>query len=93
MGGMFNSSTVSFDANNLYKGCGDDVYVAKLMSPSIGLNENYINNQLPVYPNPSDGKFTIEGEGEIVFYNALGEVMLTEKLNNKTSFRFTNIYI
>lgn len=83
VGGMFNSSLVSFDATTLFKGCGDDVFVAKLLGPVSGVKEEHMNDELLAYPNPSEGKFTIEAEGQIIFYNSLGEIVLTEKLNGK----------
>jgi len=86
VGGMFNSGSVSFDANTLFKGCGDDVFVAKLLGPVSDVTEEYLKDELLVYPNPSEGKFTIEAEGEIIFYNSLGEIVLTEKLHNKNDF-------
>jgi hypothetical protein len=86
IGGTFNSSMVTFDANTLFKGCGDDVFVAKLLGAVAGVNEEYLKDQLSVYPNPSEGKFTIEAEGQIIFYNSLGEIVLTEKLNGFNHF-------
>lgn len=86
VGGMFNSGSVSFDANTLFKGCADDVFVAKLLGPVSDVTEEYLKDELLVYPNPSEGKFTIEAEGEIIFYNSLGEIVLTEKLHNKNDF-------
>ncbi|MBK7818464.1 MAG: T9SS type A sorting domain-containing protein [Sphingobacteriaceae bacterium] len=41
---------------------------------------------LLAYPNPNEGKFIIEAEGQIIFYNSVGEIVLTEKLNIKTNF-------
>lgn len=80
IGGTFNSGMVSFGAHNVYKGCGDDVFVAKLQGPLVGINESYLENQLSLYPNPNTGSFVIEAEGEIFFYNVLGELVHTEKL-------------
>ncbi len=86
VGGMFNSGTVSFDAIMLFKGCGDDVFVARLSSPVTGVSEEFIKDQLSVFPNPTEGKFTMEADGELVFYNSLGEIVLSEKLNGKKQF-------
>lgn len=86
IGGMFNSSMVSFDASTLFKGCGDDVFVAKLLGPVSGIREDYIEGGLLAYPNPSEGNFTIEAEGQIIFYNSVGEIVLTENLNTKNNF-------
>lgn len=86
IGGMFNSSMVSFDASTLFKGCGDDVFVAKLLGPVSGIREDYIEGGLLAYPNPSEGNFTIEAEGQIILYNSNGEIVLTEKLKHKNNF-------
>jgi len=51
--------------------------VAQYTAP-LGINEISNNNSLTVYPNPSDGKFTIEEQGvrnkeQVEVYNMLGE--------------------
>jgi hypothetical protein len=49
-----------------------------------GLNEAKADNQLAVYPNPSNGKFTLEtkqtlsGKTEVVLYNMLGAKVATQ---------------
>jgi hypothetical protein len=83
VGGTFNSSMVTFDANTLFKGCGDDVFVAKLLGPVAGINEDFINDQLLVYPNPSEGKFFIEADGQIIVYNSLGKIILNKNLSSE----------
>lgn len=53
---------------------------------SIGINELQ-NNKLHVYPNPSEGIFSIEYAGTNLncsLYNALGQLVLTEKFASKT---------
>lgn len=89
VGGTFNSGSVSFGAYTVLKGCGDDVFVAKLQGPLVGMKEESIAKQIKLYPNPTSGKFTLAAEGQIVFYNALGEMILTEKLNNQNQFDFS----
>ena len=42
----------------------------------IGLNELTKQN-LKVYPNPSDGTFTVEGAKNLTIYNILGQIMAT----------------
>ncbi len=85
IGGTFNSGVVSFGAHNVLKGCGDDVFVAKLQGPLVGINEVYLNDQLSLYPNPNTGKFKVDGEGQIIFYNLLGEQVYNEKLNSESN--------
>ncbi len=80
IGGMFNSPSVVFGSTTVFKGCGDDVLVAKLMAPVSGINEWHNLEELSGYPNPTSGKFFVEGEGQILFYNTVGEMVLTKKL-------------
>jgi len=76
--GMFNSATVLFGTYTIFKGCGDDVFVAKLGS-TVGLSENNTTDILNVYPNPVNGILTVyitpnsPEQVEIIFFNALGQ--------------------
>lgn len=90
IGGMFNSGSVTFGPSTVLKGCGDDVLVAKILGPSVGIKEEHVSNQLTLYPNPTSGKFTIEEEGQILFYNMLGETILNKKPDNKNEFDFSS---
>lgn len=81
--GFFNSPSVSFGTSTVTKGCGDDVVVAKMTGPAVGIKEQYFSNQLCVYPNPSSGKFTIEADGKVEIYNILGETIVTKNLSGK----------
>lgn len=90
IGGTYNSALVTFGTSNISKGCGDDVFVAKLLGPAVGIKETIKEDQLKVYPNPSTGKFTVAAEGQIIFYNVLGEVVLTQKLNEQSQFDFSS---
>ena len=40
---------------------------------------------LVIYPNPNNGKFTVEGKGELTIYNALGEKIIFQTLLNKNT--------
>jgi hypothetical protein len=91
VGGVFNSGSVAFGAYTIFKGCGDDVFVAKLFAPLVaGVKEEYFAEAQAVYPNPTSGKFTIEGEGQIFFYNVLGENILNQKLKSENEFDFSS---
>ena len=53
-----------------------------------GISEkNKENNSVAVYPNPSNGIFTVEikymNNADLTVYNMLGEEVLTEKLSNR----------
>jgi hypothetical protein len=83
--GAFDSSPLTFGPHNIYKGCGEDVFVAKMQGPAVGINEWGKTKDIGIlYPNPSTGKFTVEAEGEIVFYNILGAEVYRQKLNDRT---------
>ena len=79
MGGSFNSASITFGPSTVFKGCGDDVLVTKLLSPAVGITENTLQDKVRAYPNPASGKFTIEAEGKIMFYNAMGEEIQNHK--------------
>ncbi|MBK6986055.1 MAG: T9SS type A sorting domain-containing protein [Bacteroidetes bacterium] len=86
---MFNSSSVSFGTSNVFKGCGDDVFYAKL-DATTGINEAWhsLNENVVIFPNPSStGIFTISDElenAEVEVYNVLGA-----KVYSNASFQNT----
>jgi hypothetical protein len=86
IGGVFDSSPLTFGTINLYKGCGEDVFVAKLLNPTVGIKENSNEKNQAVYPNPNNGKFIVSAEGTVVLYNMLGQEILKEKLEGKKQF-------
>ena len=52
------------------------------------VNENLLSvsenvNALKLYPNPSNGQFTIEGEGLAIIYNTLGQKVKEVEVNGK----------
>lgn len=78
LGGMYNSGSVNFGSSIVYKGCGDDVFYAKL-DATTGIHDvryNFNENAV-IFPNPSStGIFTISNQlenAEIEIYNVLGE--------------------
>ncbi len=64
--------------------------------PSAGIEEYAGQNNLLVYPNPSNGIFTIEtetikGSGDIYIYNIMGDVLYKSTIKNqKTDVDFSN---
>ncbi len=78
LAGMFNSGSVNFGSNVIYKGCGDDVFYAKLDATTGIENASYVLDiNSIVFPNPSStGIFTINNElenADVEIYNTLGE--------------------
>ena len=51
----------------------------------VGLGENYGLNLLSIYPNPSNGAFTVEGTGNLRITNLLGQEILTKEINGPTT--------
>lgn len=86
LAGMFNSGSVSFGTNVIFKGCGDDVFLAKLSTTITGLGEYSIGNDFLIYPNPSNGIFSIASEfenAEVEIYNTMGEkVFFSSDIHN-----------
>lgn len=39
--------------------------------------EDIVKNSIRVYPNPTDGEFTVEGVSDLIIYNILGQVVTT----------------
>lgn len=78
LGGMFNSGSVNFGTNTIYKGCGDDVFYAKLdMTTGMQDASFLIDFPFTLFPNPSsNGIFSINDElvnAEVEIYNIMGE--------------------
>jgi hypothetical protein len=76
--GMFNSGLLTFGTNTIYKGCGDDVFLAKLGTTTTAIGEYTGENDFLVYPNPSNGIFSISPgfeNAEVEIYSAMGEMV------------------
>lgn len=53
-----------------------------LLDPT-GVDEH--NDAFNVYPNPAQGRFTVEGTGRLTITNALGQTILAQEIDGKTS--------
>ena len=95
VGGMFNSGSVNFGSNIVYKGCGDDVFYAKL-DATTGIKNNWhtLDESAVVFPNPSStGIFTIGEElenAEIEIYNVLGDKLYSNPYFQKNTIDLSN---
>lgn len=58
------------------------MHVAKF-SCTTGLQDNIINNKISIFPNPGNGKFMVEGIGELTITNLYGEAIISQKLINQ----------
>jgi hypothetical protein len=79
--GMFNSGFTTFGSNTIFKGCGDDVFLAKLGTATAIMDHNHAND-IVIAPNPSNGIFNLYGDlhnAEIEIYDALGERVFAGK--------------
>lgn len=46
--------------------------------------EEQQDHNLMVYPNPAQGRFTVEGTGQMIVSNVLGQTVLNKEINGKT---------
>lgn len=51
---------------------------------TVGLNEHQ-SNVFGVYPNPTSGLFTVEGVGRLTVMNLLGQEILTQEIEGRTT--------
>ncbi|MBI4931409.1 MAG: T9SS type A sorting domain-containing protein [Bacteroidetes bacterium] len=65
-----------------------------VVDPLVGIVESTNTNNINIYPNPSSGTFTIETteqESELIILNTLGEIILSQKIQNgKTEIDLSN---
>lgn len=47
-------------------------------------DQNLMQDQIMVYPNPAQGRFTVEGTGTLQICNLLGQTILNKKIQGKT---------
>lgn len=62
-------------------GCATAMFTYWATVVSDGINENYTGTS--IYPNPSTGNVTIEGDGNIMVFNTKGQMILTKEIIGK----------
>ena len=62
-------------------GCSSAMFTLWTTVTSDGIEENH--TEIAVYPNPSTGNVTIEGDGVITVYNVSGQEVLTKEIIEK----------
>ena len=50
-----------------------------------GLDEDERETSFSVYPNPAQGRFTVEGTGKLMISNMLGQTILNKEIDGKTT--------
>lgn len=83
-----NTSTVWLNTNPIYQIMTIDENNNTIIfsNASVGVNETQLSNLISVFPNPSNGNFTISTQnilsgGELEIYNCLGEIISKTKIN------------
>jgi hypothetical protein len=51
--------------------------------------EDWMSKTVKVYPNPTNGIFTVEGNGHLSIRNILGQEILTKEIEGKATFELT----
>ena len=73
---------------NTFTNIGSGVSVIDVCALTTGIKKSIVNNnQFVVYPNPSNGNFTInttdlKENTKVIIYNQLGQIVLSKQLNN-----------
>jgi hypothetical protein len=61
--------------------------------PILGANNMAVNEQsiatMKVYPNPTNGQFTVEGSGILCVFNTLGQLVLTQDVHEKATLELS----
>jgi len=87
--GSFGANPFIVGADTLTRTGTEEVFVSKYRCENnVGLHEFGNGETISIYPNPSNGIFTLNSQsakGEIYIYNLLGEVIYKSKMNSSVS--------
>ena len=61
---------------------------SNLTDEILGIGE-VLGTQFRVYPNPSNGKITVEGNGHLSVRNVLGQEILTKEIENSINLELS----
>ncbi len=89
--GVFNSGFVTLGQTTLWKGCGNDFFVA-VLSTMVGIQETDMTSALQVFPNPTSGTFSLpekQGIRDVIIYDASG--ILVRSMNARSSFDLSDL--
>ena len=94
--GTFNG-TADFDpgpaTSELTSSGSYDIFLQKLEPSGVSVSENSFSKDVKVYPNPTDGKVTVEftemqAELDIIVTNSVGQIVKTESMKRGTRTEF-----
>ena len=87
--GNFGMNPFIVGADTLTRTGIEDLFISKYRCENnVGLHEFGNGETISIYPNPSNGIFTLNSQsakGEIYIYNLLGEVIYKSKMNSSVS--------
>jgi hypothetical protein len=78
-GGINSSDTQAGTLNG-----GLDFWVVKLQAETLGVSQNYIDEIISIYPNPSKNKIYIKTDLNVIdftLYDAIGKLIINQKTN------------
>jgi hypothetical protein len=81
---------INYNQNHVYNGCNYSPMVfGNPYCSTNSINENNINSEFNIYPNPFKNEFIIEYNGqsisqaEIIIYNIVGEIIYQSTISNQ----------
>jgi hypothetical protein len=92
--GAFTSSNLDFGNTTIHSVYGlQNIFIAKLIDFTVGVNDVNRNSLIRVYPNPSTGSFNLRVSSKtnnIIVTNTLGRILQTKSIDeNETVINFS----